>query len=139
MPCAAESTAARPFPKGEAPYRLSGDLAYSRLFKTGKRFQGRLVWLIVAPASEDSQPHLKRPRVQTHHGIVIGRKVFKRAVDRNRFKRKCREALRARREALWGSDVVVCAKKFTRNEIDAAVEEAAKLLDEAILKSKDKV
>jgi ribonuclease P protein component len=40
-------------------------------------------------------------------GVVIGRKTFKRAVDRNRCKRWVREQFRATQAELAGLDVVV--------------------------------
>ena len=62
-------------------------------------------------------------------GYVIARKTLPRAVDRNRLRRRLREAVRALRPALTAFDVIVRVKKVAnRVEIDAAVIEATQLL-----------
>ena len=62
-------------------------------------------------------------------GYVIGRKTLPRAVDRNRLRRRLREAVRALRPELTAYDVILRVKKVGNPaEIDAAVSEAAGLL-----------
>ena len=62
-------------------------------------------------------------------GYVIGRKTLPRAVDRNRLRRRLRETVRAMRPALMPYDVILRVKKVAnRMELDAAVSEAASLL-----------
>ena len=58
-------------------------------------------------------------------GFVVGRKALPRAVDRNRFKRRLRVALRRARPAIEAYDLVVRLKRPAPGpELAAAVEEA---------------
>lgn len=58
-------------------------------------------------------------------GLVVGRKVLPRAVDRNRFKRKLRESLRRARPGIEAFDLIVRLKRPAPGpELAAAVEEA---------------
>ena len=60
---------------------------------------------------------------------MVGRKALPRAVDRNRFKRKVREALRRARPAIEAYDLIVRLKRPAPGpELDAAVEEVAGLI-----------
>jgi len=60
---------------------------------------------------------------------VVGRKALARAVDRNRFKRKVREALRRARPAIEAYDLIVRLKRPAPGpELDAAAEEVAGLI-----------
>jgi ribonuclease P protein component len=60
---------------------------------------------------------------------VVGRKALPRAVDRNRFKRKVREALRRARPAIEAYDLIVRLKRPAPGpELDAAAEEVAGLI-----------
>jgi len=78
------------------------------------------VQLLVAPATDSSG----------RFGCVIGAKHMPRAVDRNRLKRMLREALRARRPALNGLDVVVRLRTAClAEELPAVAAEASELLD----------
>jgi ribonuclease P protein component len=109
--------------KGEARFRLSGPQAFARVFKEGRRREGRYVQIIAATASE-----LNDGRV----GMVVSRKALSRAVDRNRFKRKMREALRVLRiddNPLVQGDLVIRVKPpLPREAVDAAAAEAFGLL-----------
>ena len=63
-------------------------------------------------------------------GLVVGRKVLPRAVDRNRFKRKLRESLRRARPAIEAFDLIVRLKRpASGSELDLAVEEAEGMID----------
>jgi len=58
-------------------------------------------------------------------GLVVGRKALPRAVDRNRFKRKVRVALRRARPGIDSYDLIVRLKRPAPGpELAAAVEEA---------------
>lgn len=106
-----------------AAYRLTGQGAFEAVFSQGRRIDGRYLQLVAAPA--------RAGRGRT--GYVIGRKVLARAVDRNRLRRRLREVLRALRPALAAYDVIVRVKRATnRVEQDAAVAEAARLLDSLV-------
>lgn len=64
-------------------------------------------------------------------GLVVGRRVLPLAVDRNRMKRKLREALRRARPAIEVHDLVVRLKRPAPGpELDAAVEEATAMIGE---------
>lgn len=60
---------------------------------------------------------------------MVGRKALPRAVDRNRFKRKVREALRRARPPIEAYDLIVRLKRPAPGpELDAAADEAAMLI-----------
>ncbi|MCL2296990.1 MAG: ribonuclease P protein component [Proteobacteria bacterium] len=109
--------------KGEARFRLSGPQAFARVFKEGRRREGRYVQIVAATASASSDGRV---------GMVVSRKALSRAVDRNRFKRKMREALRVLRvddHPLIRGDLVIRVKPaLPREAIDAAAAEAFGLL-----------
>ena len=68
---------------------------------------------------------------QARIGIIAGRRVARRAVDRNRAKRLVREAFRKARYRLMGVDVVVEVRRCpARGAAAAAAAEITKLLDE---------
>ena len=59
----------------------------------------------------------------------MGRKALPRAVDRNRFKRKVREALRAARPGLERYDLIVRLKRPAPGpDLGSAADEAASML-----------
>ena len=90
------------------------------MFRTGRRVEGVYLQLVVAPAAT--------PRGRT--GYVIARKVLRRAVDRNRIRRKLREVVRAHRAALGAFDVIVRVRRAgSRAEQDAAAQEAQRMLE----------
>jgi len=91
------------------------------MFRVGRRLEAARVQLLVAPATES----------YGRFGCVIGAKHMPRAVDRNRLKRMLREALRARRPALSGLDVVVRLRTAClAEELPAVAAEATALLDQ---------
>jgi ribonuclease P protein component len=101
--------------------RLTGHGAFEAVLRQGRRVEGLYVQLIVA----------KAPETGGRTGYIIGRKVAPRAVDRNRIRRKLREAVRAQAGAIDGHDVVLRVTRATsRAEQDAAALEAARLLAE---------
>jgi len=93
---------------------------FDRLFRAGRRLDSPRVQVIVAPAADPPG------RI----GYVIGTKQMPRAVDRNRLRRVLREAIRSRRAALAGLDVVVRLRSgCVRSEVEAIASEAVALLD----------
>lgn len=81
--------------------------------------EGQYLELIVAAA----------PPGGGRSGFIIGRKVSPRAVDRNRIRRKLREALRELPVSADRFDLVLRVKRGrTRVEQDAAATEAGRLL-----------
>jgi ribonuclease P protein component len=62
-------------------------------------------------------------------GYVIGKKVLRRAVDRNRVRRVLRETARRARPAIEGYDVIFRLKRgCARHEVGSVAVEAAALL-----------
>jgi ribonuclease P protein component len=107
--------------------RLTGHGAFESVLRHGRRIEGLYLQLIVAPA----------PATGGRIGYIIGRKVAPRAVDRNRMRRKLREAVRVHAEALREHDVVLRVTRATsRAEQDAAALEAARLLAELALSTR---
>lgn len=80
-------------------YRLTKTDEYSSVFGFRKAIRG--TWLML-----HYQP---RPagQVEPRLGLVVGKKLLKRAVDRNRLKRVVRERFRLRRSALPVCDLIV--------------------------------
>ena len=78
--------------------RLTKDKEFEKVFKTGRSSYGKLLGIkAVANELPDSR-----------FGILVGIKVSKKAVERNKIKRRIREAIRARLENVKkGFDVVV--------------------------------
>lgn len=106
-------------PAGERRFRLTGIGAFEALFRTGRRRQGRWIELVAAPAA----------RPPGRAGLVVGRKALPRAVDRNRFKRKVREALRAARPGIERYDLIVRLKRPAPGpDLGSAADEAASML-----------
>ncbi len=103
----------------DRPYRLSGVGAFEAVFRAGRRHEGRFLQLIAAPAAA----HPGRA------GFVVGRKVLRRAIDRNRFKRLVRGILRQSRPRIVDLDLIVRLKRpLRRDEIPDAAAEAASLI-----------
>jgi ribonuclease P protein component len=62
-------------------------------------------------------------------GYVIGRKTMRRAVDRNRLRRRLRENVRASRPAIEAFDIILRVKRTVlRDDIAAANAESLRLL-----------
>jgi len=106
-----------------ARFRLRGAGAFEAVFRTGARHDGQFLQLIVAPAAQSPG------RV----GFVIGRKTMRRAVDRNRLRRRLRESLRAARPAIEAFDIVLRVRRVVpRADISTAAAESARLLARAV-------
>jgi ribonuclease P protein component len=69
------------------------------VFRDGRRYTGRHVQVIAAPASDEGGGG--------RLGYIIPKQHFRRAVDRNYVRRILREALRQRGVALGGFDIVM--------------------------------
>jgi ribonuclease P protein component len=98
---------------------LRGARAFEAVFRTGVRLDGRYLQLIAAPAAQ-------RPgRI----GFIIARRSIPLAVDRNRLRRRLREAVRAARPAAARFDMILRVRQaIARGEMRAAANEAATLL-----------
>ncbi len=104
-------------------HRLRGAAAFAAVFRSGRRFEaGRLQLLAIGAAADGGRV-----------GYVIGKKLLGRAVDRNRLKRKLREAIRARRPAMNAFDVVIRLRQpCAAAEVAGVAAEAATLLDRVL-------
>jgi ribonuclease P protein component len=80
-------------------YRLTKTDEFSSVFGFRRAIRGK--WLML-----HYQP---RPEIEADArlGLVVGKKLLKRSVDRNRLKRIVREQFRLRRASLPGCDLVV--------------------------------
>lgn len=107
------------FPPGA---RLHVPSEYTRAFGEGRRLHGRLFRLHVRP--DPAQP--------ARLGASVSRKVDRRAVQRNRIKRLCRETFRRLRHQLPPGDYVLVAKPGTAAQsADAIRQELQRLLAQA--------
>jgi ribonuclease P protein component len=89
------------------------------VFSTGKRYDAHFLQLIAAPAAQSPG------RV----GYVIGRKMMRRAVDRNRLRRLLRESVRAARPLIDAFDIILRVKRTVlRDDIAAANAQSRELL-----------
>jgi ribonuclease P protein component len=103
----------------ERDFRLRGADAFQSIFRSGRRFDGFFLGLVVHEST----------RSPGRVGYVISRKSIARAVDRNRLRRRLREVLRAARPAISRFDVIVRVRRpILRAEIDAAVREGSELI-----------
>ena len=81
--------------------RLRGHRCFNRLHRTGRRHHGQLLVLRVVQAEVRLlRPELRRqPDVSCRCALVISSKVSKRAVKRNRLRRRLHDHLRQRLES----------------------------------------
>ena len=129
-----------------ASMRLRGHRCFDHLHRKGKRFHGTLMVLRKASAIHSL---LKRPAMPAGSSIplrsatcrvavVISSKVSKRAVIRNRLRRRLHDHLRSRFEhapehaKIW---LLVSLKPGAATEAHALLEECDRLLEQAGLKT----
>ena len=86
--------------------RITDAKDYAHVFKKGFHTQSRF-WKVVA---SDSGKSFSR------FGLAISKKQYKRAVDRNLFKRIARETFRNNQDDLESIDFVIMAKKSARTD-----------------------
>ena len=79
------------YPKNE---RLKSKTTIDLLFSEGKSVSKYPLRLVYHPAEADSEEKIKM-------GVSVSKKYFKRAVDRNYFKRVLRETYRLNKHLLW--------------------------------------
>ena len=98
---------------------MRGARAFEAIFKSGRRFDGRFLQLLAAPAGASCG------RV----GYIIARRSIPLAVDRNRLRRRLREAMRAARPAVCEFDVILRVRApVPRASVLAAAHEGAGLI-----------
>lgn len=99
---------------------------FEAVLRTGWRIASSNFVLRAGP-NEVSYPRL---------GIIAGKKVASRAVDRNRAKRLIRAAFRAASATLGSYDVTIQIRADLRSEVNASVRaELAKLLESLALRT----
>ena len=81
--------------------RITDSKDYAHVFKKGFHTQSRF-WKVITSDSGKSFSRL---------GLAISKKQYKRAVDRNLFKRLARETFRNNRDDLESIDFVIMVKK----------------------------
>ena len=110
------SGGARPFPR---QYRLTKTDEYSSVFGFRRAIRGRFFLLHHGPCGPSGQP--------ARLGLVIGKKLLKRAVHRNLVKRIARERFRLLHPGLPSRDIVlrlaVKLQKPVRAEVAADIEQ----------------
>jgi len=82
--------------------RITKAKDYAHIFQHGVHTQGKF-WKLIASSSGQENPRL---------GLAISKKICKRAVDRNFFKRIARETFRQHRHDFGHLDFVVMIKKI---------------------------
>ncbi len=123
------ATAGATFPRAA---RLLKHSDFERVYKQGRRHFSSHMTVFFLRRAEDASPEdastAKSPRV----GFTVGR-VLGGAVQRNRIKRRMREAVRRRRSVLQGAgavDVVINPKKSVLTlEFSVVLEEVGRALD----------
>ena len=98
--------------------RITKARDYSHTFQNGSHIQGKF-WRLTTNDSGNSNSRL---------GLAISKKVYKRAVDRNLFKRLARETFRQNQEDLESLDFVVMIKKTARATNKAIIQDLLSLM-----------
>ena len=84
--------------------RITKAREYARIFKQGTHTHGEF-WQIISNPSDNNNSSL---------GLAVSKKIHKRAVDRNLFKRLAREMFRLNQDNLKGIDLVVMTKNHAK-------------------------
>jgi len=123
------ATAGAGFPRAA---RLLKHADFERVYKQGRRhFSSHMTVFYLRQAEGDSSQRAV-PEKRARIGFTVGR-VLGGAVERNRIKRRLREAVRLRRSVLKGAgavDVVINPKKSVLTlEFSVVLEEVGRALD----------
>jgi ribonuclease P protein component len=103
-------------------YKLKKTDEFSSVFSFRKRISGKVLALHYMPTT------LGYPRL----GVVVGKKIAKRAVDRNYMKRVLRELFRVERETLNSADLLIRPlTAYTRSDFDLVKREFMHLLEKS--------
>ena len=101
--------------------RITKAREYAHIFQQGIPSQGNF-WKLIAIPSEQANSRL---------GLAISKKICKRAVDRNLFKRIARETFRQHRDDFNLLDFVVMIKKMPNTNNPELVSDLLSLLQNA--------
>jgi ribonuclease P protein component len=121
------------FPRGLSRLgRLLKHSDFERVYKQGRRHFSSHMTVFYLRRAGDASPEGVLPEKSAHVGFTVGR-VLGGAVQRNRIKRRLREAVRLRRSVLQGAcsvDVVINPKKSVLTlEFSVVLEEVGRALD----------
>jgi len=110
--------------------RLLKHSDFDRVYKQGRRHFSTHMTMFYLPQAVGASPKDVSPDKTARVGFTVGR-VLGGAVERNRIKRRLREAVRQRRAVLQGGvDVVINPKKSVLTvEFSALLEEVGRALD----------
>lgn len=84
--------------------RLNSEVAFQHVFEAPSKVS-RKHWLILYRPSEFDYPRL---------GIIVAKKTYSKAVDRNTIKRIARESFRQALESIKPFDIIVLARSQTK-------------------------
>ncbi len=101
---------------------------YAQTFQNGSHTQSSF-WKLIAHDSGNSSARL---------GLAISKKVHKRAVDRNLFKRLARETFRNNQDDLESFDFVIMVKKSARADNKETTKDLLSLLKNVKNKAQSK-
>jgi len=101
--------------------RITKALDYAHIFQQGVHSQGKF-WKLITSPSRHSNSRL---------GLAISKKICKRAVDRNLFKRLARETFRQHLDDFDPLDFVVIIKKMPNTTNQELVSDLLSLLQNA--------
>ena len=101
--------------------RITKARDYAHIFQQGIPSQGKF-WKLIAIPSEQAHSRL---------GLAISKKICKRAVDRNLFKRLARETFRQHRDDFELLDFVVMIKKIPNTNNRELISDLLSLLQNA--------
>ena len=97
--------------------RLKKEKDFQQVFNKGKFINSDLISVRFLDNNTDD----------TRVGFIVSKKVSKKAVLRNRVKRKLREVMRANMEKIKGGfDIIITAKSIELEKIDKTLEELLK-------------
>ena len=103
--------------------RLSGERAFSVLLRSRRKSRSER-FLVQSSLNGGAFARL---------GIIVAKRVVRRAVDRSFLKRLVRETFRRQQQELAGFDVLVRPRRtLSRGEVNAACEELRALLRAAV-------
>jgi ribonuclease P protein component len=112
--------------------RLLKHSDFDRVYKQGRRHFSSHMTVFYLRQAEGASSQAALPEKSARVGFTVGR-VLGGAVERNRIKRRLREAVRRRRSVLQGAgavDVVINPKKSVLNlEFSVVLEEVGRALD----------
>jgi len=101
--------------------RITKARDYAHIFQKGMRSQGKFWKLIAIPSGQEN----------SRLGLAISKKICKRAVDRNLFKRIARETFRHHRDDFELLDFVVMIKKIPNTNNKELISDLLSLLQNA--------